>query len=220
MGWFRLRPCSLSTMKFFDIHTHIPSCDAIRSCTMKDVFSPGDKGFRSVGIHPWYLASAEEQFRWLEEAVHDVGVLAIGECGLDKLAEWPMNRQLEIFERCARLSESMHLPLVIHAVRCTEQLLAVKRAMKPEMPWVIHGFRGKAALATEYLKHGFYLSFGAKFQEDTLRQIPIEKLLLETDDSDVSIQEVYQQTAKVRGMSVEKLAEDIEKNVQQVFFKP
>lgn len=219
MGWFRLRSCSLKMMKFFDIHTHSPAPDAIRSCTVKDVLSPEDKGYRSVGIHPWYLDDADKQLQWLEQAVHEAGVLAVGECGLDKLVAWPMEHQKAIFEECVSLSERMHLPLVIHAVRCTELLIEIKRLMKPEMPWVIHGFRGKGTLAAEYLKHGFYLSFGINYQADALCRVPIERLFLETDDSGAAIREVYEQAAQTRGISPEELAVDIGKNVQEVFFR-
>lgn len=53
-------------------------------------------------------------------------------------------------------------PLVIHLVKAVDELLKVKRDLRPSNPWIIHGFRGKAALAEEYLKHGFYLSFGGE----------------------------------------------------------
>ena len=46
------------------------------------------------------------------------------------------------------------------------ELLKLKQQIKPANPWIIHGFRGKAALAEECLRHGFYLSFGEKYQDN------------------------------------------------------
>ena len=78
-------------------------------------------------------------------------------------------------------------PLVIHLVKAVDELLKVKRDLRPSNPWIIHGFRGKAALAEEYLKHGFYLSFGEKYQEVALCRVPADRLFIETDESEVSI---------------------------------
>ena len=61
-------------------------------------------------------------------------------------------------------------------------LYTSKRDLRPSNPWIIHGFRGKAALAEEYLKHGFYLSFGEKYQEAALCRVPADRLFIETDE--------------------------------------
>ena len=74
-------------------------------------------------------------------------------------------------------------PLVIHLVKAMSELLKLKQQIKPANPWIIHGFRGKAALAEECLRHGFYLSFGEKYQEEALRITPAGRLFLETDES-------------------------------------
>ena len=92
--------------------------------------------------------------------------LAVGEAGLDKLADAPMDLQVEVFRCQACLAEAVGKPLVLHLVKAVDELLKVKRDLRPSKPWIIHGFRGKAALAEEYLKHGFYLSFGEKYQEE------------------------------------------------------
>ena len=82
-------------------------------------------------------------------------VLAIGEAGLDKLADAPMAVQIKVFEYQARLSVELDKPLVIHLVKAMSELLKLKQQIKPANPWIIHGFRGKPALAEECLRHGF-----------------------------------------------------------------
>lgn len=120
----------------------------------------------------------------LEELVRHPQVLAVGEVGLDKLADAPMDLQVEVFRRQACLAEEVGKPLVIHLVKAVDELLKVKRDLRPSNPWIIHGFRGKAALAEEYLKHGFYLSFGEKYQEAALCRVPADRLFIETDESE------------------------------------
>ena len=206
-------------MKYFDIHTHTPSNNGICSFFRKDSVLPTAQGYYAFGIHPWFLEDVEEQFLWLVKAVHHHRVLALGECGLDKLSKFPLELQIEVFRKCAELSEKISLPLIIHNVRCTDHLIEIKRDLKPSVPWIIHGFRGKLALANECLRHGFYLSFGEKFQEDTLRNVPIERLLLETDESLLEIDDIYRHVAETRGVSLDELTEALEINVRKLFFK-
>ena len=138
---------------------------------------------------------------------------------MDKLADTPQAVQIEVFEYQARLSMELGKPLVIHLVKAMDELLKLKRQIKPANPWIIHGFRGKAALAEEYLRHGFYLSFGEKYQEEALRITPSGRLFLETDESDVPIADVYSRAAQVRCVSLAELTEALQENIAKVFFK-
>lgn len=216
-----------------DIHTHrlpqVPGA-AIVNC-YPETFSPQSGGWYSIGIHPWHIGRsgdghsvaggvADSRECGLEELARHPQVLAVGEAGLDKLADAPMDLQVEIFRHQARLAEEVGKPLVIHLVKATDELLKVKRVLRPSNPWIIHGFRGKAALAEEYLKHGFYLSFGEKFQEAALRLMPADRLFIETDESGVPVGELYARAAEVRGISPGELGETVRRNVRAVFFKP
>ena len=205
-----------------DIHTHHPSPDAIRSCFLSDASEDVPFGFRSVGIHPWHLteSNAEAHLRWLEEAARREGVVAIGECGLDKLRGAPMEIQQDVFRKCADVAERTSLPLIIHAVKSSGELIRLKKELRPRMTWIIHGFRGKKAVAEEYLKHGFHLSFGEKYREEALRCVPTERLFIETDESTSDIGDICRKIAASRGMSAEELAERVGNNVKNIFFKP
>lgn len=201
----------------FDIHTHqIPEIagGAILNC-VPNAFMPQASGWYSVGIHPWNLSSVSH----LKEYVNHSQVLAVGEAGLDKLADSSINVQMEMFEYQARLAMEVDKPLIIHVVKAKDELMDLRVRLRPSNPWIIHGFRGKVALAQEYLRHGFYLSFGAKFQEETLRMIPSERLFLETDESEVPIGELYERAATVRGCSSDAFRVAVQENVRKVFFK-
>lgn len=133
-------------MPLLDIHTHrTPEnpYQAIRSCRPEE-FSPDAKGYFSIGIHPWYLSdkTVEEADRW-KEFIFLPQVVAVGEAGLDKLADTPFPLQQEFLIRQIGWAEESGKPLILHAVRATAELIALKRQNNPSVPWIIHGFREK-----------------------------------------------------------------------------
>lgn len=208
-------------MDYFDIHTHHSNCadaTSILNSYPEDCHLQNNY-FYSVGIHPWkaHLASVET-LQSLAKCVAKKQVLAIGETGIDKHAQASLSIQMELFKHQALLAELVSKPLIIHVVKAMDELLAIKRQVKPKQPWIIHGFRGNANVATTYINHGFYLSIGEKFQPEALRIIPINRLFLETDESKYTIQTIYQQVAFHKKMPMEQLLQAIGTNISSVFF--
>lgn len=207
-----------------NIHTHIEPLipgEAIVNC-FPEKFAPKRRGWYSVGIHPWYITddiSTIVMRSCFDVLVQSEQVLAVGEAGLDKLASTPLDKQIEVFEYQAQFAKSYGKPLIIHLVKAMDELLKLKKKIRPTNPWIIHGFRGNAILAGEFLRHGFYLSFGDKYQEEALRTVPADKLFLETDESVVPIDELYRRAARIRGATPEVLCETVERNVCKIFFK-
>lgn len=200
-----------------DIHTHrlppVPG-QAVVNCSPLS-FLPQDGQWYSVGIHPWESGGtvcAEA----LEQAVRHPQVLAVGETGADKLAGVPMDRQMEVFGLHARLGMAAGKPLVLHAVKAAAELLELKKALRPQGTWIIHGFRGKAQLAEMYLAHGFCLSFGERFQPEALRITPPDRLFLETDESALLIDRIYAVAAEVRRTSADSLKQTVAQNVARL----
>lgn len=209
-------------MQILDIHSHRPSlhpAEVIQNC-FPETFSPREGTFYSVGLHPWYLnqESLDSQWESLLAAVRHPQVLAIGEAGLDKLSIIPFALQQEVFERQIELAETLGLPLVIHAVRAADEVIALKKKHQPRHAWVIHGFRGKREQALQYIRQGFYLSFGERYQEEALRAVPLDRLFLETDESTVDIHLLYERAAAVLGVSAEELVKRVQCNIGAVFF--
>lgn len=214
-------------MKFpVDIHTHrlpqMPGSAIVNRYPDTLVMEAGV--WYSVGIHPWLVGSGitpaiRHGMDILPVLAGHPQVLAMGEAGLDKLADAPMSVQMEVFEYQARLSEELGKPLIIHLVKAADELLKLKQRIQPANPWIIHGFRGKAVLAEEYLRHGLYLSFGERYQEEALRVTPACRLFLETDESTVPIMDLYSRAAEIRCTSLANLTEAIRENIGKVFFK-
>ena len=207
-----------------DIHTHHqPSMPgtAIVSVSPAD-FCPLPGHWYSTGIHPWQAGDPQWQASdWeqrLTQLLRHPQVLAVGEAGLDRLAQAPLPLQTDFFRRQALLAEAVGKPLIIHAVKAQAELIALKRELQPAMPWVIHGFRGKPQMADAYLRHGFYLSFGQHYHPEALCLTPANRLLLETDESLVPIGQLCQQAATLRQVDVDTLRQALAANVCQVFF--
>jgi TatD DNase family protein len=197
----------------FDAHTHrcpaTPEELALIDCSPlpgEPVISPELLPEHcSVGIHPYYIGRVSEaDVCRLAQAPQ---VVAIGEAGLDRLIPTPIDEQEAAFAHMIALAEKHEVPLIIHCVRAFDRLLALHKAHRPAGPWVVHGFRGKPEQARQLTDAGLILSFGARYNEQTLREAPLGTFLLETDDSDLPLPELYRRVAALRGESEKQLAE-------------
>ena len=206
-------------MLYIDFHTHhIPE--------EPDVVAVVD-GRDTRGIHPWEsLPGPLQKKEEPREAVVPPsfegvpgGVLAIGECGLDALRGPSLDTQEQVFLQQIALSEQIKKPLVIHCVKALDRLLQLHKERKPAMPWMFHGFRGKPQQLRSLLSSGLYVSFGLAYNEESLRLCPLERMMLETDDSTASIKEIYNNVAKKRGLDVSALCKIMAENYQTFFQK-
>lgn len=173
----------------------------------------------TFGIHPWFLN--EENYAKQLEAVERVtampGIVAVGEAGFDRLKGPSMKLQSKVFEEQVRISEKLQIPLIIHCVRAWDELLAGAKKLKPEMPWMIHGYRGKIQQAGQLLSKGFWLSIWFEFamrpeSSELFRELPPGRFFLETDGADVSIKDIYKKVALDKRIDVEELKSDIFSN--------
>ena len=220
-------------MKYFDFHTHTYPDDseditAIISCVAPDPLNKCREGtLLSYGIHPWYIMGHNEDqlIAQVNEAAHFSKVVAIGEAGLDKVKGPAMGFQKKLFCRQIEISEMVKKPLIIHSVKANNEVLKLRKDWSPQQPWVIHGFTGHPQEMEQLVEAGFYLSFGPKIlypshkAAESLREIPEDRLLLETDHTNKSILRVYDKAAGIRDVSVEKLAETVEKNFNRLIFR-
>ncbi len=207
-------------MNIVDIHSHTLHADAIVNC-YPDSFCPQSGYCYSVGIHPWHVQTADvdAQEVLLRTAAADPQVVAIGEAGLDKLAGGFADKQESVFRFHCLLAEEVQKPLIVHLVKAVDELLHIRSAVKPTVPWIIHGFRGDPRLAEELLRHGMYLSFGNRCNAATVRTVPRNRLFLETDNSGADIHSIYKGVADVTGIPEEELRDSLHRNIRIVFFK-
>ena len=192
---------------YLDVHTHAQS------------HINNSVAFYSLGIHPEEIEdNLSEKKQILERYSILDCVIAIGEAGLDKTYNTNFDLQKDVFSYQIHLSEKIKKPLIIHCVKAFDELIALKKEIKPQQNWIIHGFRGKPEQMQQFVQHDIYFSFGMYFNEETIKQIPINRLFLETDNSEISIQEVYHKVAKYLPLSEDELILQIEKNFAKTFF--
>ena len=180
-------------IRCLDIHTHhaAPQPYGVISVGAKD-FVPIEDQWYSVGVHPWDTLKEPTPQEWLdfEKAIERPEVVAIGECGIDKIKGGLMFLQLKVFQRQIDLSEKLGKPMVIHDVMAHDIVEGLRRDLTLTQPWAVHGFRGKPTVAKMLTDAGIYLSFGENFNEEALRITPPEFILAETDESILTIEEI------------------------------
>ena len=192
-------------MIILDCHSHnLDSHNAIISVEAQR-FEPILGHIYAVGVHPWHAVASHKQ------------VVALGEAGLDRLCKVDFQLQLETFRRQVELSERIGKPMIIHCVRALDVLLMVRKQLRAQQPWVWHGFRGGVKQLRQLINCGIFPSFGEYFSAESVRELPLEKLLIETDCSSLSIQEIAEKVAAVRNIEPQLFAEVVADNIKNLF---
>ena len=190
----------------------------------QDFQNPLPKGYFSAGIHPRYIQSDnhEHQFEALAILLQLPSVLAVGECGLDKLCDSDWNVQMDVFIKQIKLANQINKPLIIHCVRAFEEIQKSLKENNCHVPVIFHGFtKNSSILAQTLIKTGAYLSFGkGLFQESVapiFKQIPNDRFFLETDNSEFSIQSIYERAAEIKNVSLNELMSIVLANKNLIF---
>ena len=209
------------------MHTHTFSSD-------EKVFSivncyPNSSNFTqpfSIGMHPWFIKSdkIDKELVFVEQKLQHKNCVALGECGLDKLVDVDFQLQKEVFKKQILLSEKYQKPLIIHCVKAHQEIIEIRKEVKPSQTWILHGFNKNKQLAESCIKNGIILSFGAaiinnKKVQEVFAELPISSILLETDESDFDIQEIYQKASELKNSSLIQLQSEIYQNFKRVFIK-
>ena len=164
----------------------------------------------------------ESDLKIIEEKLQLKQCLALGECGLDKRIEIPMELQIAVFEKQIALAEKCQKPLVLHLVAAFDELIAIKNRLQISVPIIIHGFSKNQQVAKQLIDNGLYLSFGKYLLrnpelESVFQSIPNDRFFLETDTIEETLQEVYILAAKYKNIPIEDLKEIVNSNFNSVF---
>ncbi len=180
--------------------------------------------FFSSGIHPWHIESVDidECLNAIEKAIVFKNFCGVGECGIDRSIKTSFAIQESVFLKQVRLAEKYSKPLIIHCVRAYSDLVYLKKISKFSVPWIIHGFNGNMEVMKSLIRLGFYLSIGKSLlnnpaKRNMIREIPTDRLFLETDDNDMDIAVIYTHIAKLLEISEEMLIELLEQNFIRLF---
>jgi TatD DNase family protein len=148
--------------------------------------------FATAGVHPHHATELNaESLSELEELAHRPEVVAAGECGLDYFRDFsPRPVQRQAFHRQLELAAKMGKPVFLHQRDAHEDFLAILREhRKTLVGGVTHCFTGNAHELTAYLDLGFAIGITGWICDERrgahllplMREIPADRLLLETD---------------------------------------
>lgn len=193
----------------------------------------------TVRIHPHQAEqfSGEETLAQLRKLCAEPNVVAIGEIGLDYFKEYaPRQSQQRAFRAQLELAQELSKPVVVHLRDATEDLLKIL-SEHPKVRGVVHSFTGDWALAQRVLDLGFYLSVNgivtferSQTLRDAVAQIPLEKLLIETDcpylapvplrgtrNEPSFVRHVAQAIAHIKKISFDEVAQATTRNARTLF---
>ena len=207
-------------MKYIDTHTHIDGTEfdadraevisRAKAAGVTKMFVPAidlksvdtmlrvcrdNSGFAypMIGLHPEEVKEDwQEQLHAMRQMLQDSHpFIAIGEVGLDYY--WSReyaDEQLEAFEEQVKWSIETRLPLMIHCRKAQNEMVALLRKYKDQLPGgVFHCFTGNAHEAEELMTFPrFVLGIGgvstfksSHLREDLPAAVPLDRIVLETD---------------------------------------
>lgn len=199
----------------------------------------------SFGYHPWYLRQRAQDWknelnRHLDAAPH-----AVGEIGLDRwMKDYDMALQEEMFLAQIEIAHERDLPVTIHCLKAAGRLLELLQAGPvPRRGFLLHSYNGSAEMIPRFEQLGAYFSISGYFAHErkakhveVLKQIPIERILIETDAPDMSLPErlithslqdglnhpanlsaIYEFAAAIFEMPVEEFTHLVGRNFQRFF---
>lgn len=200
--------------------------------------------YAAVGVHPSDIDGLnEETFEWLREQTGREKTLAIGEIGLDYYWEKDPNireKQRYWFGRQLELARECKLPVIIHSREAAEDTMRVMvEHHAEEIPGVIHCYSYTKEMALAFIEMGYDIGVGgvvtfknAKKLVETVRAIPMERILLETDcpymapepyrgkrNSSLNLPYVVKKIAELKEISEEEVEEITWKNAERLFIR-
>lgn len=193
----------------------------------------------SVGVHPHEANTVDSRsLRNLENLARQARVVAIGEIGLDYYRDLsPRKEQRSAFRQQLALARSLDLPVIVHNRDSTDDLFDILAGVSRTHRGVIHSFLGDAALARRFLNLGLHLGVGGPVTferndalRDAVRDIPLERLLLETDapyltpvphrgrrNEPAYVRHVAESIAQVKRIPVDQVAQRTTENAVRLF---
>jgi TatD DNase family protein len=219
----------------------VPAVDAASWPKLREACTLDAGLFPAYGLHPMYLdAHRDEHLVQLREWLERERPLALGECGLDYFVDGlDREAQSHYFERQLQLACEFDLPLIVHARRAVDAVIAAIRKVR-KLRGVIHSYSGSMEQARQLWDLGFMLGLGGPVtyeRANRLRKLaaemPLEHLLLETDAPDqpdagirgernepARLREILRVIAELRGEEEAHIATVTSANARRLFALP
>ena len=180
----------------------------------------------ALGIHPWFIDDHQMLDLYsLEVRIEDEKPVAVGDCGLDYIKVKDRNKQRYFFDEQVALATRFDLPLIIHSVQATEDVIDLLKSYSRSRG-VIHAYSGSLQEAEILMEMDFLFGFSHNLSNphayklhDIVKFLPLESILIETDDlnnSDELIQ-VAERVTRIKKITVEQVIEQCDQNACKLF---
>lgn len=195
--------------------------------------------YAAVGVHPHSASEVTDKtLDAIKTLAGEEKVVAIGEIGLDYHYDYsPRDIQRKVFREQIKLAKDLDMPIVVHSREADLDTLEILKEESQGLRAVIHCFSSDRAMLKEYLDLGFFIAIGGPVtfkKTDELKEvakiIPIERLLVETDapylapipyrgkrNEPIFVKETAALIANLKGMMLEDLALQTNKNTKEIF---
>ena len=195
--------------------------------------------FPCLGVHPTSVNAGWKKEIELLEGYSDRKIYAIGEVGID--CYWSkefIEAQKEVFRLMLSMAHELNLPVIIHSRDAGDIILSIlKEHRHLDLRGVLHAFSGSIETYREiqklgdwYVGIGGVLTFKKASIAETVKNIPLEKILLETDapyltpaphrgkrNESSYIPFIAARLAELQGISIEQVAEQTTANAEKLF---
>lgn len=208
---------------FINIHSHKAGGSFVIKNYYHHFSAIAPNEFYSAGLHPWYITEAawQQEFAALTAVCGQKNMLAMGECGLDKICPTDFTLQQTVFAAQVQLANKINKPLIIHCVKAYDEVQQVLQQQQNRVPVIFHGYNKSKELALQLTGKGYYLSFGKALLQPhvqtVLAALPVKKIFFETDDAEIAVEEIYNSAAAVLQIDVNALSLQLQKNAAGVF---
>ena len=218
----------------------------VPSSSVQDIFDT-DKFIKKyndvygyVGVFPEEVKDfSDKTLSDMEEIIKsNPKIIGIGEIGLDYYWDKSFKElQKEAFIKQIEFANQMNLPLNIHSREAHLDTLEILKKYNKNSTAIMHCFSGSLEFARECIKEGIYIALGgvvtfknAKKTKEVAKNIPLEHLLLETDDPYLApvpfrgkenqpmyVKYVAEEIANLRGITPEEVAKTSTENAKKIF---
>lgn len=216
----------------------VPAIDAAGWPRLHEVCAGDPSLHPTYGLHPVYLpAHRPEHLIALRQRLAAGDAVAVGEIGLDYFVDGlDREAQQHYFDAQLALAREFGLPVIVHARRAVDAVIASLRRFAP-VRGVVHSFAGSEEQASQLYQLGFLLGIGGPVTYERAQRLrrlvagmPLEHLLLETDSPDqpdagwrgqrnepARLPVVLDAIAGLRGESREDIAAATTANAERLF---
>lgn len=195
--------------------------------------------YGAIGIHPDEVGTLDEaEMERMAGLLDKDKIVAVGEIGLDYY--WDKENhdiQKSWFIRQLQLAREKQMPVIIHSREAAADTMDIMKRYASGMKAVIHCYSYSAEMAKEYVKMGYYIGVGgvvtfknAKKLKQVVQEIPLERILLETDcpylapvpyrgkrNSSLNLPYVAETIAELKGTTSEEVIQQTEKNAKELY---